>query len=437
MPHNIASPTGAAMAPLLVLLAAVSTPATAADPDASGPAATLSALADEAVDANPGLDARQAMADQLRERATVAGAWPDPMVAVEYSNVPVDSFGLSDHPMAGLQLKLQQTLHPPAWSRQQRAVLGARADAAGAAVDEAAIALSASVEATWWGLARTRMLRSVTEDHLRRTEELLDAVRSRYEVGAAGQSATLRLTVLRDKLQDDLGDFDRTDRELTAMLDRALSRDTPSSFDTPADVAPVDAPADAAWLDLADDHRPELARLASERAAADAAVALAKTNALPDPTVWAGYRLRTVQTDTDPGRDLVSVGISVPIPSGSGRRARGDAAGWQAAGQGVDAQLAGLHDAIDADMDAILARWRRAADKTRTYDEQLIPAAESTLTATLSDFAVGRTDFASLFDAEVTLLNLERARIDAATTTWLQRAQALATLGIHPEDARP
>ncbi|RME27214.1 MAG: TolC family protein [Deltaproteobacteria bacterium] len=407
------------------------------DPAAEDPAAALSALVDAAIAANPGLAARRAMARQLSARAAVAGAWPDPAVGLEYSNVPVDSLGLADHPMAGLQVRIQQPLRPPAWSRQQRSVLEERAGAADAAVDEAALVLASQVEVTFWRLARARLLRRVTEAHLRRTEELLDAVRARYEVGAVGQSHLLRLRVLRDRLQDDIEDFDRAERELTAALSQALAADRAATFATPDAVDTRPPPAEADWLAIAEEHRPEIARLAAERRAADAAVSLARTDALPDPTVWAGYRLRTVQTDTDPGRDLVSVGISVPIPTGSGRRARGAVRGWQAAASGVDARREALVDDIVADMDAILARWRRAAAKATTYEQQLIPAAETTLAVTLADFTVGRADFSSLFDAEIALLDLERGRIDAVTTTWLQRAEALATLGIHPEDARP
>ncbi|NOY26006.1 MAG: TolC family protein, partial [Oligoflexia bacterium] len=213
-------------------------------------AVTPTALADEAVAANPSLVSQQAMADQLHELAAVAGAWPDPVAAIEYSNVPLDTWSISDHPMAGIQLRLQQTLHPPGWSRQQREVGELRATVAEAMVDESAVALRAAVEQTWWGLVQTRLLRQVTVDHIARTDELLAAVRSRYQVGQAGQSAVLRLTVLRDRLTDDLGDYTRRDAELVAALDDALARDrasaaTPSVYDTPSVLAPLPPPADA------------------------------------------------------------------------------------------------------------------------------------------------------------------------------------------------
>ena len=78
-----------------------------------------------------------------------------------------------------------------------------------------------------------------TIDHaadLARTLELIRAVRVRYEVGKAGQNALLRLEVLRDRLQDDLGDFVRAERRLSAGLARSLARPPASHFATPTAV---------------------------------------------------------------------------------------------------------------------------------------------------------------------------------------------------------
>ncbi|MCB9762548.1 MAG: TolC family protein [Alphaproteobacteria bacterium] len=407
---------------LLAALLALSSPA-AAQPEA---------LADEAVAANSDLEAMRARARALEARAEVAGAWPDPMLAVELSNLPVDSFDLSGHPMAGVQLRAQQTLKPPGWSPLQREVGALRADAAGLSVDEAALQLRAAVTRTWWLLTRTRLLREVTEAHLARTEELLRAARVRYETGGVGQHAVLRLTVLRDRLGDELGDFARDERALTAALNEALARPPGQAVPTPAAVEPAPPPGSADWEALARAHRPLVLRLGVEGDAARSAAALARVDARPDLTVWAGYRIRTVETATDPGTDLVAVGLGAPIPAGSLRRARGAEAAAQEEARAAAQALEAVINEIVASVDAALARWGRAAEKTQTCDGVLIPGAQQTLDTTLADFAVGRADFASLFEAEVTLLDLERARIVAAVETHLQQAEVTALLGVEP-----
>jgi len=414
---------------IIPVLLALLTPIGAwAQSDENGP----EALVAEAYGANPSLRAMEHREQALRERARVAGAWPDPMLAVEYSNAPVTTFGLSDHPMSGLQLKLTQMLRPPGWSRASRDVLDFKSEASAQVVAEAGLGLSLMVRSAWWLLVRTRLLRQVTESHLARTEELLAVARIRYEVGAVGQHAVLRLKVQRGHLADELGDFDRLDMELTAALTGALAAEAGRAFQTPPTIKAIAPPNQTDWLAVAEAHRPVLARYRAEEASAEQAARAARLEGLPDPSVWAGYRVRTIQTDLDPGTDMVSVGIGVPIPTGSGRRAHGargaalEEAG--AAGFMVEHTL----DAIAADMAAIEARWSRAWEKAGTYDATLIPAARATLVTTQSDFAVGRADFASLFEAEVALLDLERTQIVAAVETHIQRAEATAVLGTTP-----
>jgi len=50
---------------------------------------------------------------------------------------------------------------------------------------------------------------------------------------------------------------------------------------------------------------------------------------------------------------------------------------------------------------------------------------------------VGRADFATLFDAQVTLLDLERTLLSAAAQTHIQAAAADATIGVARSGGRP
>ncbi len=404
----------------------------------TGPAAAQDVPADLAATAtstSPTLEGLRARESALRHRAEVAGAWLDPVVSVEFSNAPLPTLALGDSPMAGIQLRAQQTLRPPRVAALMREVGALRADAAGHAVAEAELQLGVTIEQTWWLVARSRMLRAVTEAHLARTEELLSAARSRYEVGALGQHAVLRLEVQRAKLDDDLGDFDRAERELLAALTEALGGQ-PAAVDSPEDLEPLPPPAAVDAVAIARDHRPLRAALAADQTAADAAAHLAAADAVPDLTLWAGYRLRA-PTEMDPGADLVSVGASVPIPTGSARRAAGERDGWlqDARAAGFAADAAEL--AIAADAELVRAGWERAARKVATYDTSLIPGARATLDTTRAEFAVGRAEFSSLFEAEIALLDLERTRIIAAVETHLRRAEARAVLGVDAPEGAP
>lgn len=403
---------------------------------ASGDAelARLEAAAAAEHDSLPALEAR---ADALRARAEVAGAWPDPMLAVEYSNVPVTSFSLRDHAMAGVQLKVQQTFHPAGWSAAKRSVLAAAAVGVDAHREEVALQLRVAVRTAFWELTRTRHLERVTQEHLARTLELLDAARSTYELGRGTQHAMLRLEVLRDRLGDDIVGFQRTDRVLRAGLAGAIGAAPPVEVVTPDTLEPLAPPLRADWRAVVAEHRPAVDRLDAEGRTADAMAAAARQDRFIDPTAWVGYRIRSLASTTDPGVDLVSLGVSVPVPSGSGRRARGEEAAAAASRRASDHDRDALLDRSDAGFDAVMARWERSYEQTGTYSDRLLPSARTALESVFSDFTVGRAEFGTLYDAEIELLTLDRAWIAATVDTHLQEAAGLAILGVMPLEAAP
>jgi outer membrane protein TolC len=413
-----------------LLLAALATAAWAVDDPA--------ALAEEALAANPSLEALRARIAELDALAGAAGSWSDPVIGVEYSNAPVDSFSLRDHPMSALQLQAEQTI--PTWgrSRLREEVAESRALTSGHALAEAQSQLRREVFELYWKLTLSRMLEEVTSQHIARTEELLEAVRARYETGAAGQHQLLRLGVLRDQLRDDLGNFARADRVLSASLARALSRDAERSFRTPPELDPRPVSGTVSeWLALARQERPELKRLEESIRTAETAAELARVDGRPDVTVWMKYRMRLIDTALDDGTDQISAGFSVPIPWGSARRSRAERAAQLQVARAERSRLAAKLDRIESDLAAIHARWARAFEQAVEYRDNLTPDARATLETSLSDYTVDRADFATLFEAQVALLDLERTLLTSTAETRIQAAAADATTGVAPQGGRP
>lgn len=390
----------------------------------------LTLLVDEAIAKNPGVEAMRARTRELAELADLSNTWPDPNFSVEYMNAPVDSFSISDVPMGGLQFKLQQRLPEWGWTRAAKQVADHSVERSRHVRAEAEVQLRRSVETLYWKLALSRMLEGLTREHLARTVELIRAVRVRYEVGQTGQNALLRLEVLRDRLQDDLGDFKRAERKLSAGLARALARAPESRFETPTVVEPIPRDGDAqVWIEYAKQHRPELAAIREEIKLQEKAAALSRVRVLPEVDVFVKYRVRTIDTPMDDGTDFVSAGVSMPIPWGSRKRGLGGEAASYAARDGATARFAAALDQIEAELIDVDASWNRAAQKAATYKNTLIPAGLAALATTLSDFSVGKAEFSTLYEAEIELLVLERSYLSAMIETHLQRAAAHAVTG--------
>jgi outer membrane protein TolC len=423
-------PAGRRTLAAALLLALLATPARAVD--------DVDALAEEALAANPGLEALRARIAELDALAGAAGTWSDPVVGIDYLNAPVDSFSLRDHPMSGLQFRLQQTLPPWGWSRLREEVAESRMLASEHALAEARSQLRRRVCELYWELGLSRRLEAVTREHVARTEELLESVRARYETGRAGQNQVLRLQVLRDRLRDDLGDFVRADRVLSAALARTLSRERGGAFATPLTLEPRPVHGSVSdWLALARQERPELKRLDESIRTAEKAEELAKVDGRPDVTVWLGYRLRTIESALDDGTDQMSAGVSIPIPWGSARRSRAEQVAQAQAARAGRARRAAELDRIESELAAIHASWTRAFEQAVEYRDRLTPQARASLQASFSDYTVGQADFATLFDAQVTLLDLERTLVSAAAQTHIQAAAADATIGVAQQGGIP
>lgn len=379
-------------------------------------------LAAQAVVDHPSLSAQQAQTQALQAQVQAADAWMDPMLSVELSNLSVRTGDLS-HPMSGVQLRFSQTLPAPGLSAAQVQVAEQSVAVAALQEQEAALQLQVAVHGLWWRVALAQHLETLTVEQIQRTEELAEVVRTRYETGQTGQSAVLRMTLLHDRLVDDQAELAAQQVQGRAALHGVVSAPVEADFALPAQAlaAPKELSPPSAW------DRPALEGLWQQEALSASKAELAVAQGRPDVSVWAGYRVRTQAVAGD---DLASVGVSVPLPHGSRERARAQAEQARLEGSAAASQALALEEQLLAQAQGALSRWQRAEEKARIYETELLPAARAVLETTRNDYQLGRADFASLYEAEVALLNLERAHAAALAETFLQRAQIAGLTGL-------
>ncbi|MCB9557991.1 MAG: TolC family protein [Deltaproteobacteria bacterium] len=389
-------------------------------------------LADQAVRANPSLAGIKAKRDALKHRLRRASSWHDPQLAIEYSNMPIDSWRPGDHPMSGLQLKLQQTFLFPGKTAARRQQAEGQLAEAQISLAEATLQLRVAVKRAYYQLTLVRQLRKVTEQHVKLVEQFVSIVQAKYTVGAKGQQDLLRLTLLLEKLKDDLEDFDRDDLALRAKINAALDREPPLAIETPAQLAALAAPREPRALTRSLGDRPAV-RLHRQRALTHAAMSRRAARAgYPDLTAWLGYRIRS-RAGTDRGTDFISLGIALPLPIFYARRFGSEVQAQRLLASKAQHQRRALIAQIRANVAAEVAAWRRAQRAAKRYRTVLMPLAHRALDATLAGFQVGRVDFASLFQAELELLAFERTIRRAEIRTHRARVEIEAQLGRLPQ----
>jgi outer membrane protein TolC len=111
--------------------------------------------------------------------------------------------------------------------------------------------------------------------------------------------------------------------------------------------------------------------------------------------------------------------VSLPIPVDYRGRYEAKKGAHLAKARASQDKYKSLLDTVSADIETSLSKWERNYQKALTYKERLIPDAEATLEAALSAWQVGRTEFTSLYQAELQLLNFEEAVAVARTQTVL------------------
>jgi outer membrane protein TolC len=394
--------------------------------------AALDGLVRDVLHEHPSLEAIEAEADALQAAVEGSDVWMDPIVAAEYSNMPITEPWPGNHAMSGVQLKVQQTFPWPGKTGARRSAARARIAPKRLELAERRNELSGWVRRVYQQLALVRRLRAITAQHRGLVERYIEIVRASYEIGGTGQSDLMRLQVLRDKLDQDLRDHDRQDRELIGLLNAAARRAADTPIETPEHAAAPKLDDDAldALVKRAGEHRPLLKQLVASARAERLTADQADREGAPDITAWVGYRIRVAVPQGDPGEDFITAGVSMPLPwFWNDARWGSKAQEHRARADGLEAKRRAMLDDIRGQLAAALARWRRAAEKADDYHSKLVPSARGTVDATLAAYQVGRAEFASLLQAELTLLDFERAIRIAETEALLARVDVDVLLG--------
>jgi cobalt-zinc-cadmium efflux system outer membrane protein len=160
---------------------------------------------------------------------------------------------------------------------------------------------------------------------------------------------------------------------------------------------------------------PGLRGRASEVAAAEARLGLARARRIPDVTAEV-----SVRHARETGEAFFTAGVSVPLPIFSGNeggvleaaaeldRARAEA---RAAELALRQELVLAHDALAG-----------SAREATTLAERVVPAARLLLAAAREGFALGKADYLEVLDAQRTLLDAEESLVGAREAWHAARA---------------
>jgi outer membrane protein TolC len=366
---------------------------------------------------NPSIAVDAAMRDVARERIPSAGAFDDPRISYEASNIPVEDFDFTSTPLSGHQLGLKQRFPFPG-------VLGNREEAARAGYQASRLELAnrrrvvaGAVEQAWAELGFTQRALEITQRNIALLRQLAATAEAKYRVGDGLQQDVLRARVELTRLLEEGLMREAAVQTASARLCELL--DLPPDLELPmtealADTAAV--PKVSQLLQALERQSPHLQALEARVVEAEKHARSAEWQGYPDVDLGVGYRIRrNVDGDAVHGDDFVSAGITVRLPVNR-RKWNAQVAEARALGRRAQAEHRQALAALGARVRSAHAELVRAEAEGRLIETGLLPQARQSLASSRSGYEVGRIDFLSLLDSQITLLRAElrlvRARSD-------------------------
>ena len=384
----------------------------------------LSALVTEALQNNPDLQAARRGLSAARQRVEPAAALDDPMLELGVVNLPVQSRSFAAEDMTMKMIGLSQRLPFPGKRALRRAAAEREADTVEQNLRELANKVRRDVKVAYFDLTLVEESERVTQKNLRLLEQLSSIAESRYSVGQATQSDVLKAQTQRARMQEELIKLGRERPMLEAELNRALGRRTP--------VAVQPGALQLQEMDLAFDELRTAARanrpqLLAQQRAIDRSVAMldmARKDYYPDIDFRVQYGQRENNLEGMKREDMISfvVAINLPIWRGSRLEPRVTEA------ESMRDEATTMYQAKLNETEAMLRQQVAAAEQSlrsaRLYETALLPQARLTADASLAAYRVGRVDFMTLLDSQMTVFNAELGY----AATLASRNKALADI---------
>ncbi len=367
---------------------------------------TLGELIEEVSSLNPSLRDSRLENQALLTRHRQVTSWPNPKVMVSFQPIPI----LTARGFQRSQWRIEQMIPNRGALRLQEKIADHSAEIAGFEAEILEEDLMLQVKEAYYDLYRIQQQEVLIDAFRQRLESFQDIASAQYEVGIGMQQAILKtqlqsnmLTGMKLKLSSER----RTAARTLARLQNSYSLDALDSHIT-VDAPPFPDFQNPEVLVSAYRDSPEVAAFEAASQRADAQVALSQKLFRPDIGFFASYFdiSRSSEVPTGTGRDAFSVGFVVSIPIDRDRlRARVEEAEIR------KDQVKVRQESLETIFQTRLFDFTHSLDEERQqldlYKTVLIPQANIALSATLSAYTTGRTDYMDLLDAEQMLFTLE------------------------------
>jgi len=370
----------------------------------------LDDLIHQALINNPDIRTLNYQIEALQEKENLARKLMDPMLGIEYSNVPFESMVLDENPMSGIQFRLQQTIPFPGKNSARESISVSETESRKWDLEELKLQLTGKIKKAYYNLNTIRKLYAIAEEHISLLQQLENSLLAKYESGKLNQWDLLKTNMIIKKLKDDLQDYQVQEIEIQAAINTILNRVITFHIFTNDWIGEYSiSNAVDMLLENAKKNRPLYKKIEQDIWKKHLEMKLIRKNRFPDLTLWAGYRYRqNVGIIESP--DFISLGLSFPLPLDLFKHTKAKHSMFGLQKLSLERQFESTLNSTEAQIRTSLANLDRAFKKLDTYENELIPDARNIYELTLSGYETGQADFSSLYHSQLQILDFERVR---------------------------
>lgn len=380
---------------LLVVIAALQSPASVRAGDTADSSASLSSFVNQAVSANPGLQAARNRARSVVARVSQAGAWDDPQVGVEFFATPITSANPFNDGME-TDYFIQQMI--PLFGKK-----GLMSDAASAGArmaEQTAVTaernLRADVKKTYAMIFSAQRRIEVNTENQRLLAQIVESARTKYSVGLIAQGDLLKVQVELAKLQNERAGLEQELVNATSMMNalRGVPATTPIGRVADVPLAKVpDALEDLMSRSM--ENRPELRGMHFELEMNKAELAASERERLPDLMVRGMYKQMVAGTD----QWAAMFSINIPFAPWASGKYSGKTEENALAARATEQSIEDMRNMIQAEVRDMWAKTTSQWQQIERYRQVILPQTDQSLQSTLAAYETSRADFLSLIDS--------------------------------------
>ena len=380
---------------------------------------------------NPRLQAVASIVEARKAMEQSASLPPDPAVQL----------GVMNFSIPGLSANMPTSM-APSIQAMQMLPLGKLGLSGQIAKQDTDIAAAAAEEA-WWEVRSTSAMAFyeiwqvdrqivVMRETLQLLQNFGSVAKAMYAAGEGRQSDVLRAGVEVARMEAEITRMEAMRTAAGARLNASLNR--PAETPVPAVTLgplPRDIPSADTLRTWAETYRPMLSVGRTEVEQARTRLRLARREIWPDITVGAEYGQRRAanemgMAETERMGSLM-VGFTVPVFARQRQLKMREEA--RAMEQMATADLTAMRADVSARITETVAMLDRARTLIDLYRSQVLPQAAATVESALSSYRVGRVDFMTLVDAQMTKNKYEQELYALLADYGVAAAELEMTIG--------